>query len=77
MDISKHVEEYQKIIKKYNLNSEKKAEEIAEFLTKDSGKNVSPKEFSKLFEMSEKEAEIFLSFIEKGIKFKEDNIDKR
>jgi len=75
MDIEKHSKEFQKIIQKYNLSDEKKAEAIANFLTKSSQKQVSAKEFSELFAMTQKEAVLFLSFVEKGIKFKQNKVN--
>ncbi len=71
--LEKHKEEFQKIIGKYNLSEESKAEEIANFLTKSNQKEVSAKEFASLFNMTEREAVIFLSWIQIGIKFKEEN----
>lgn len=80
MNIEEHHTEFQNIIKKYKLDVPAKAEEIAHFLTthksalekdKDSpGSSVTSKEFASLFNMEEKEAVLFLSFIERGLKFK-------
>ena len=75
--LKKHKEEFQKIIDKYHLSDEDKAEEIANFLTKNKQKEVSAKDFSNLFAMTEKESVIFLSWIQTGIKFKEDNLNKK
>ena len=75
--LKKHKEEFQKIIEKYSLVDEAKAEEIANFLTKNKQKEVSAKEFANLFTMTEKEAVIFLSWIEKGIKFRELHLNKK
>ncbi len=77
MDIENHIKEYKKIIKRYSLDEEKKAEEIAAFLTEHHRKKVTPKEFSEMFNMSEQEAKLFLSFIEVGLNFKKKHIDKR
>jgi hypothetical protein len=71
MELKKHKEEFDKIISKYNLSDHDKAEKIATFLTDSKKEIVSPKEFAKLFKMEVEEATIFLSFIEKGIQFKE------
>jgi|TARA_B100002003_G_C14085957_1_gene522378 hypothetical protein len=71
MDLKKHKDEFDKIISKYNLSDHDKAEEISTFLTNSKRESVSPKEFAELFGMTVKEATIFLSFIEKGIQFKE------
>lgn len=73
MDLQEHKKKFEEIVQKYNLETPEKAEEIANFLT--SEKNVSVKEFAVLFAMGEEDAKIFFSFIEKGIKFKEENID--
>ncbi|MBD3164792.1 hypothetical protein GF323_06350 [Candidatus Woesearchaeota archaeon] len=74
--LKKHKEEFERIIRKYNLKEKEKAAEIADFLTKSHGKKISAKEFAKLFGMSEQEAVIFLSWIQKGIKFKEENMNR-
>jgi len=76
-DIAEHKKEFDKIIKKYNLADEEKADEIAKFLTDNKRKEISAEVFAQLFGMQEKEAKIFLSFIEKGIKFKKKHIDKK
>ena len=77
MEIEEHRDEFLKIIDKYSLQEEDKAEEIAVFLTSGDGKEVSAREFASKFGMSVDEAVIFLSFIHKGVKFKEENIDKK
>ena len=71
MELKQHKQEFDKIISKYNLSDQDKAEKIATFLTDSKKESVSPKEFAKLFKMEVEEATIFLSFIEKGIQFKE------
>lgn len=76
MDIEKHRDEFLSIIEKYNLQDADKAEEIAVFLTKTSGGKVDSDEFAKSFAMDEYEAKIFLSFIHKGIQFKEKHMTK-
>lgn len=76
MDIKKHKEEFDKIIRKYNLSAPDKAEEISQFLTSKDRDKVSYHEFSKFFNMTEDEAKIFLSFIEIGLEFKKKHIDK-
>lgn len=69
--IKKLKEEFDRIINKYNLSDEDKAEEIANFLTsKKNGETISAKDFATLFAMQENEAEVFLSFIATGLKFK-------
>ena len=77
MDIKEHKQEFDKIIEKYNLKDEEKAEEIANFLINSNKDKVSAEEFAKLFAMTKKEAMIFLSFIGKGIKFKEEHMDNK
>ncbi len=74
-DLEQHKKKFEKIVLKYSLNQPEKAEEIAKFLTK--GNTVSVKEFATLFAIQEDEAKTFLSFIDKGIKFKEEHIDKK
>jgi hypothetical protein len=75
MDIAKHKEEFDSIVEKYGLRDESKALEIAEFLTSHKEESVSAKEFADLFAMTPSEAVIFLSFIQRGIRFKEEHID--
>jgi Cft2 family RNA processing exonuclease len=78
MDKIKQIkEQFQQIIQKYNLDEEKKAKEISQFLTKSSKNKITPKEFASKFKMQEEEATIFLKFIKEGIKFKEKHIDKK
>jgi len=68
MDVKKHYEKFIEIIKKYNLDSEQKANEIADYLQKN--KILSLEEFSKDFVIPLDEAKIFLDFIKKGLEFK-------
>jgi len=75
MDIEQHKKEFDKIIAKYHLFDEEKAEEIAHFLTTHKAGKVSSKEFANLFAMKEDEANIFLKFIEKGLDFKKQHVD--
>ena len=51
-----------------------KAEEIAKYITKNQAIKVD--EFATLFAMTQEEAHTFLSFIKKGVDFKEEHIDK-
>ena len=67
MEIEEHKREFDRIIEKYGLKE--KAGEIADFLIRE--KTTSHEDFAKLFNMSHKDAEIFLKFIEKGVSFKE------
>jgi hypothetical protein len=73
MELHKLRQEFDKIIKKYNLTEPTKAEKISKFLT--SSKKIDNKEFAKIFEMELFDAEIFITFIMKGIRYKERNID--
>ncbi|PLW79741.1 hypothetical protein C0585_06160 [Candidatus Woesearchaeota archaeon] len=77
MEIEEHRDEFLKIIDRYDLQKEDKAEEIAVFLTNGKENEISAREFASKFCMSVDEAVIFLSFIHKGVKFKEENIDKK
>lgn len=76
-ELEKHKEDFKNIVSKYGLSHEDKAYEIARFLTKAEGGVVSALEFSILFGMTESEAETFLSFIDKGLRFKEEHLDKK
>jgi hypothetical protein len=71
MDIARHKQEFDKVIAKYNLAE--KADEISDYIIKT--KKIKVFEFATLFNIDEKDAEILLSFIDKGIKFKEKYID--
>ena len=77
MDLEEHKQEFERIVKKYNLHESQKAEEIAKYLIKEGKNKISIKEFSILFAIKEKDAKAFLSFIQKGIQFKEEHIDKK
>lgn len=72
-NLTQHKQKFQKIVKKYNLDQPKKAEKISKYLT--SEKNITLKNFSEKFSIPESESEIFLTFIHKGIQFKEQSID--
>jgi len=76
-EIQKHKDEFEKIAIKYDLRKEKKAGEIADFLTTHPAGKTSVKEFSSTFGMSEAEALVFLSFIDKGLRYKEMHIDNK
>ena len=73
MDIETHKQEFQNITRKYNLDKPEIAEKIGFFLTK---QTVSVKQFADEFKMTEKEAKIYLDFINAAIKFKEQYLDK-
>jgi len=75
--LEEHKELFEKIVIKYGLHEKEKAEEIAKFLTKSHEGGISFKEFASLFAMDENDTKVFLSFIQKGLEFKENNIDKK
>ena len=75
MTIEKHHQAFLKVVEKYKLDAEHKAEEVAAFLTHKHGKTITPKEFANKFNMDENDAVIFLTWIHRGVQFKESNID--
>lgn len=76
MDIEEHHRRFEEIAEKYGLRNEEKAGEIADFLVSHPAGAVAAEEFARLFSMSEEEAEIFLTFIDKGLRYKEKVLDK-
>ena len=76
-----HKQEFDRIIQHYQLNTEEKSEEIANFLTTQQAQQegaentVSATEFAEKFGMKMEEAVVFLEWIKVGIKFKEESID--
>jgi hypothetical protein len=76
MDVEEHHRRFEAIAEKYGLRSEEKAGEIADFLVSRARGKVSSEEFSVLFGMSEEEAVVFLSFIDRGLRFKEGSSDR-
>eukprot|EP00892_Ulva_mutabilis_P011907 jgi/Ulvmu1/9089/UM005_0184.1 len=64
------------ICDKYNLRSEEKSSEIADFLTDSSSANFDTKAVSEKFGMSMRDANTFLMWIQVGTNFKRDVIDK-
>lgn len=66
-----HKKAFDEIIKKYNFAEEGRAQELANFLARPN-QQISHKEFGQLFGMSEEEAQVFLSFIQKGLDFKKE-----
>jgi hypothetical protein len=70
-------EEFGKVILKYNLKDEKRTQEIADYLTKDRKNRISAEGFARKFRMDIRDAKVFLSFIVKGIEFKERRVDKK
>ncbi len=71
-NVELHYKRFLSVVKKYSLSDDRKAEEISEFLTHKtqvSGDKVSPKQFAEHFGMSEHEALIFLTFLERGLDF--------
>lgn len=77
MTLEEHKKNFMYIIKKYNLDEPKKAEEISKYLTQTKINNISVSNFAQKFGLEKHEAEVFLSFIYKGIEFKEEYIDKK
>lgn len=77
MDIEEHKRRFEAIADKYDLKNEEKAGEIADFLVTHPAGVVSAHEFAKLFAMTKEEAETFLTFIDKGLRFKEAHIDRK
>lgn len=65
------------IVKKYHLDDEKTADAIADFILTQSEGFVSLDVFAKRFAMPVDDAKLFLSFIQKGLRFKEDVLDKQ
>lgn len=76
MEIEELHKRFRDIIEKYGLDDEKSAEDISQFLTNSTREGVNAKDFASLFGMTEDEAKLFLSFIDKGLRFKEDSLDK-
>ena len=70
MDIATHKQKFDEVIKRYDLAE--KAEEIANYLTRH--KEINSSEFANLFAMDDADARIFLSFIRKGIEFREKHL---
>ena len=75
MDIEKEAKEFKDIVKKYNLQDENKAQEIANYISK--SETISSEEFSKKYNIEHEDAKKFLKFLHKGIKFKEEHLDKK
>lgn len=73
MNIEEHSKKFEKIVQKYNFDSVEKAEEITNYLTKQ--KEVSAKEFAGLFAIDQNDADLFLSFISKGIQYKKNHLN--
>lgn len=69
MNIEEHAKKFREIVEKYGFDEESKAEDLSNFLLKE--KTVNAKDFAKLFAMEESDAQIFLSFIAKGIHYKQ------
>lgn len=71
MDTQEHKQAFDRVVAKYNLADEKKAGEVADFLTKHKVREFSTKEFADAFGMDPEDANVFLSFIQKGLSFRE------
>lgn len=76
-DLIKHKEDFERIINKYSLKEESRAMKIANYLTENGRDGIDLDDFSKTFEIEKNDARVLISFIVKGIKFKEDYIDKK
>ncbi len=74
MNIEEHYKEFARVIKEYKLDDPDQAEKVAHYLT--SG-TVSTKDFAEKFGLSEKDAAVFLEFVMKGVRFKEEHIDRK
>eukprot|EP01134_Creolimax_fragrantissima_P008454 CFRG8454T1 len=75
-DLVAHKAEFEAIVKRYELFHEDRAGIIADFLTTLDGTAVSPEEFGNNFGMNRAEAIIFLSWINVGLTFKTEHLDK-
>jgi len=76
-DIQTHKQDFDTVIEKYDLRDGEKADEIAKYLTSHKEGVVSLDEFASLFGMEKEDAHTFLSFIARGLKFKEEHIDNK
>lgn len=75
---SLHKMEFDRIIKKYKLDTDEKSSEIAEFLTStnEGGEsNISAPVFAEKFGTTMEEAVVFLEWIKVGVKFKQESLD--
>ncbi len=75
MGIEEHHKAFLEVIKKYGLDEEENADKVADILTDKSRGRIAPGEFAGEFGMSTEEAMVFLSFVEKGLTFKELHMD--
>jgi len=76
-ELIKLKEGFSKIIEKHNLKDQKKAKASADYLTKDRRNKINVEIFARKSGLNVTEAKVFLTFILKGIKFKEEHIDKK
>lgn len=67
---------FDQVCDKYNLRSEEKSSQIADFLTDQSARNFDTRAISEKFGMSMRDANTFLMWIQVGTKFKREVIDK-
>jgi len=70
MDLIEQKQKFDDITAKYGLTA--KADEIADVVV---GKKISVSEFATLFGLEHEDAELYLSFILKGLEFKEKYVD--
>ncbi|MBD3209241.1 hypothetical protein GF367_02375 [Candidatus Woesearchaeota archaeon] len=77
MDIHEHKSLFEDIAEKYGLKNEEKAGEIADFLVTHPAGKVAVQEFAEQFDMAEEDAETFLKFIDRGLRYKEHVMDRK
>ncbi|MBN1274969.1 hypothetical protein JXA12_01630 [Candidatus Woesearchaeota archaeon] len=77
MDLEEHHHQFEAIAERHGLKNEEQAGRIADFLVSHPAGKVSAPEFSEEFGMSEEEAVVFLSFIDRGLRFKERVVDRK
>lgn len=75
VDPGKLKKQFEAIVKKYDLNSGPKSDDIADFLTSGEAGSVSSTEFAERFGMTEEEGGVFLAWLNVGIAFKEQYMD--
>jgi len=72
-----HHQAFQVVVKKYGLDAPDKADKLSAFLTftGHDGGTITPPMVAKEFGMHEEDAKTFLSWVQQGVKFKEENLD--
>lgn len=68
---------FQEVVKKYGLDSEDKAERLSAFMTFDQhdGGTITPSMLEAEFGLTDADAKTFLSWVQVGVKFKQENLD--